>query len=154
MSSVGRKYFQNYWRHQLRRNYAFVCSLHRRAFAQRVMTMYCPVYTCMAITGPLNRHLTLQWRRNEHNASQITGVSIVHPTVCSKKTSKLRVTRLCGGNSPVTSESPAQRASNAENVSFVNIREKMTALYRHRTLDGVHLFILTSGQLSNSVLYR
>ena len=31
------------------------------------------------------------------------------------KTSKLRVTGLCEGNSPVTSEFPAQRASNAEN---------------------------------------
>ena len=32
----------------------------------------------------------------------------------SKKTSKLRVTGLCEGNSPVTGEFPAQRASNAE----------------------------------------
>ena len=36
----------------------------------------------------------------------------------SKKTSKLLVTGLCEGNSPVTSEFPAQRASNAENVSI------------------------------------
>ena len=36
----------------------------------------------------------------------------------SKKTSKLRVTGLCVGNSPVTGELPAQRASNAENVSI------------------------------------
>ena len=36
----------------------------------------------------------------------------------SKKTSKLRVTGLCAGNSPVTGEFPTQRASNAENVSF------------------------------------
>ena len=36
----------------------------------------------------------------------------------SKKTSKLRVTGLCGGNSPVTGEFPAQMASNAENVSI------------------------------------
>ena len=35
----------------------------------------------------------------------------------SKKTSKLRVTGLCVGNSPVTGEFPAQKASNAENVS-------------------------------------
>ena len=34
----------------------------------------------------------------------------------SKKTSKLRVTGQCAGNSPVTGEFPAQRASNAENV--------------------------------------
>ena len=36
----------------------------------------------------------------------------------SKKTSKLRVTGLCEGNSPVTGEFPAQRASNTENVSI------------------------------------
>ena len=36
----------------------------------------------------------------------------------SKKTSKLRVTGLCAGNSPVTGEFPTQRASNAEKVSI------------------------------------
>ena len=36
----------------------------------------------------------------------------------SKKTSKLRVTSLCEGNSPGTGEFLAQRASNAENVSI------------------------------------
>ena len=36
----------------------------------------------------------------------------------SKKTSQLRVTGLCEGNSPVTGEFPAQRASNAEDVSI------------------------------------
>ena len=56
-------------------------------------------------------------------ASQNTAVSIVYPIVCSgadqtKKTSKLRVTGLCEGNSPVTGEFPAQMASNAENVSI------------------------------------
>ena len=55
-------------------------------------------------------------------ASQITSLTIVYSTVYSrhrsKKTSKLRVTGLCEGNSPVTGEFPAQRASNAENVSI------------------------------------
>ena len=55
-------------------------------------------------------------------ASQITCLTIVYSTVYSrrrsKKTSKLRVTGLCEGNSPVTGEFPAQRASNAENVSI------------------------------------
>ena len=35
-----------------------------------------------------------------------------------KETSKLRVTGLCAGNSPLTGEFPAQRASNVENVSI------------------------------------
>ena len=54
-------------------------------------------------------------------ASQITSLTIVYSTVYSgedKKTSKLRVTGLCEGNAPVTGEFPAQRASNAENVSI------------------------------------
>ena len=53
--------------------------------------------------------------------SQIT-LTIVYSTVYSsrrsKKTSKPRVTGLCEGNSPVTGEFPAQRASNTENVSI------------------------------------
>ena len=62
-----------------------------------------------------------QWRHNEHN-----GVSNHQPHHCllnrlfrrrSKKTSKLRITGLCAGNSPVTGEFPAQMASNVENVS-------------------------------------
>ena len=36
----------------------------------------------------------------------------------SKKTSRLHVTGLCARNSPVTGEFPAQRASNADNVSI------------------------------------
>ena len=36
----------------------------------------------------------------------------------SKRTSKLRVTGLCAGNSPVTGDFPTQIASNAENVSI------------------------------------
>ena len=55
-------------------------------------------------------------------ASQITSPTIVYSTVYSrrrsKKTWKLRVTGLCVGNSPVTGEFPAQRASNAEDVSI------------------------------------
>ena len=50
--------------------------------------------------------------------SQITGVSIACSTAGSKKISKLPVTGLCVGNSPVTDEFPAQSASNAENASI------------------------------------
>ena len=64
----------------------------------------------------------LLWR---HNGSD--GVSNRQPHDCllnrsfrrrSKKTSKLRVTGHCVGNSPLTGEFPAQMASNAENVSI------------------------------------
>ena len=65
---------------------------------------------------------TLQWRHNGRD-----GVSNHQSHDCllnglfrrrSKKTSKLRVTGLCEGNSPGTGEFPAQMASNAENSSI------------------------------------
>ena len=42
------------------------------------------------------------------------------------KTSKLRVTGLCEGNSPGTGELPTQRASNAENISFDDVIMQVT----------------------------
>ena len=55
-------------------------------------------------------------------ASQITSLSIVYSTVYSstdqKKTSKLRVTGICAGNSPVTGEFPTQMTTHVENVSI------------------------------------
>ena len=68
------------------------------------------------------QNITLRWRHNGHDS-----VSNHQPYNCllnrlfgcrSKKTSKLRVTGLCVGNSPGTGEFPAQMASNAENVSI------------------------------------
>ena len=54
-------------------------------------------------------------------ASQITSLTIVDSTVYSKKTSKLLVSVLCGGNSPVTGEFPPQRASNGEMFPFDDV---------------------------------
>ena len=64
----------------------------------------------------------LLWHHNGHD-----GISYHQPHDCllnrlfrrrSKKTSKLRVTGLCAGNSPGTGEFPTQMASNVENVSI------------------------------------
>ena len=69
-----------------------------------------------------NRWSTSLWRHNERD-----GVSNHLHLDCllnhflrhkSKKTSKIPVTGLCEGNSPVTDEFPAQMASNVENVSI------------------------------------
>ena len=66
--------------------------------------------------------IPLRWRHNGHDS-----VSNHQTRDCflnhlfrhrSKKTSKLRVTGFCVGNSPGTGEFPAQMASNAENVSI------------------------------------
>ena len=55
-------------------------------------------------------------------AFQINSLTIVYSTVYlgadQRKTSKLRVTGLCEGNSPVAGEFLAPRARNAENVSI------------------------------------
>ena len=68
------------------------------------------------------RDIAFQWRNNERD-----GVSNHLPRDCllnrlfrrrSKKTSKLRVTGLCPGNSSLTGGFPAQRASNAETASI------------------------------------
>ena len=65
---------------------------------------------------------SLQWRHNGYDS-----VSKHQPYDCllnrlfrrrSKKTSKLRVTGLCAGNSPRTGEFTVQMASDAENVSI------------------------------------
>ena len=56
--------------------------------------------------------------------SKINSLTIVYSTVLqhrSKKTSKLRVTGLYVGNSPLTGEFPAQMASDAENDPFDNV---------------------------------
>ena len=70
----------------------------------------------------INDSFTLHWRHNVRD-----GAPNHQPHYCllnrlfrrrSKRTSKLRVTGLCTGNSPLTGEFPTQRASNAENVSI------------------------------------
>ena len=75
------------------------------------------VNVCIVLYIKINN--TLQWRHN--------GISNHQPHDCllnrlfrrrSTKTSKLRVTGLCAGNSPVTGEFPAQMTSYAENVFF------------------------------------
>ena len=77
----------------------------------------------MEAAVPLVKQLiSLEWRHNGGNS-----VSNHQPHGCllnrlfgrrSKKTSKLRVTGLCVGNSPGTGEFPAQMASYAENFSI------------------------------------
>ena len=90
----------------------------------------------------------LQWRHNGRD-----GVSNHQLHDCllnrlfrrrSKKTPKLRVTGLCVGNSPVIGEFPAQKASNAENVS---IRWRHHEIFIKKTvsmIERVEQMILTT----------
>ena len=77
----------------------------------------------LCVRGP--KTYPLVWRHNERE-----GVSHHQPHQRllnrlfgrrSKKTSKLGVTGLCAGNSPVTGEFPPQRASNAEIFPFDDV---------------------------------
>ena len=77
--------------------------------------------------------LTLQWSHNGRD-----GLSNHQTRECShnrlfkrrsKKTSKLCLTGLCSGNSPVTGEFPAQKPSNAENVPFGDVIMKNDITY-------------------------
>ena len=67
-----------------------------------------------------NRHITMtsQWARWRLKSSAHGCLLNRLFRRRSMKTSKLRVTGLCEGNSPVTGEFPSQRASNAENLSI------------------------------------
>ena len=89
---------------------------------------------------PFLYNKTLHWRQNER-----VGVSDHQPHHCfpnclfrhrSKKISKLRITGLCAGNSLLTGQFPAQRASNTKNVSIWRLhhdiyicREKLSLCY-------------------------
>ena len=77
---------------------------------------------CIAADSPLRKVQITSMTHNERD-----GVSNHQPHDCllnglfrrrSNKTSKLRVTGLCEGNSPVTSEFLVQRAGNVGNVSY------------------------------------
>ena len=110
-----------------------------------------------------NRHpisCPLSWRHNG-----LDSVSNHQPHECllnrsfrrrSKKTSNLRVTGLCSGNSPETGESPAQMASNVENISIWWPRQRynhvITASYR--TADLCLLFVIRSWRALRCVAAR
>ena len=76
-------------------------------------------------------------------ASQITSLAIIYSNVYSgldhRNKSKLRVTGLCARNSSVAGEFPAQRDSNAENVSIWWRHNGLTAYLRPKLAD-VHKY--------------
>ena len=104
------------WCHLATSRYLNQCNCWSRSMLSYSATGYNEL-----MTSALQRQeKSLQWHHNECD-----GISNHQPHDCllnrlfrrrSKKTSKLRVTGLCEGNSPVTSEFPTQRASNMENV--------------------------------------
>ena len=130
---TARYYMSKYWRSSMHCMASLVTSWHQE------LTSIVPSL------WPVERE---SWSYSlRHN--ECDGVSNHQPHDClhnrlfrrkPKKTSKLRVTGLCAGNAPVTGVFPAQRSSNAENVSI---------WWHHHVLicfiDGVYIlsFILT-----------
>ena len=91
--------------------------------------------------------VALEWRHNG-----LDNVSNHQPHNCllnslfkrrSKKTSKLRVTGLCEGNSAGTGEFPAQMASNAENVSICWRHHGITTSLENGYKDTQNIFPLS-----------
>ena len=115
------KHFMSQWCMHFMSQWCMALFLTFRAMALLILQHFQMTEPDIAQLTP-SLCLALRWRHNGHD-----GVSNHQPHHClfnrlfgcrSKKTSKLRVTGLCVGNSLVTGEFPAQMASNAENVSI------------------------------------
>ena len=98
------------------------CWIYFAKHDEHVWIIFYHLNTEIAQVFEYQSHDTLRWRQNGRDS-----VSNHQPHDCllnrlfrrrSKKTSKLRITGLCVGNSPVPGEFPTQMASNAENVSI------------------------------------
>ena len=117
----------------------------------QIIDLFPPV-SCIRLDGTST---TLQWRHNGHD-----GVSNRQSHHCflsrkfgrrTKKTSKLHVNGLCVGNSPVTGEFLAQKASNAEKVSIWWRHHVRNGSYQQSTKNsqaGVGVYYLCSLNLS------
>ena len=116
--------------------------------------------------GKFHVIIALLWRHNERDS-----VSNYQRLYCllkrlfrrrSKVTSKLRVTGLCAWNSPGTGEFPAQKASNAENVSIwwrhhgvrksiFHVGSSDITLHSHRSQPAGKLTLLLLGRCISKV---
>ena len=104
--------------------------------------------------------LALRWRHNGGDS-----VSNHQPHHCllnrlfrhrSNKTSKLRATGLCAGNSPVTGEFPAQMTSYAENVSIWWRHHGWPSIFRTSTCTVIGIWgpaIWLTFELNKALLY-
>ena len=137
-------------------------SSHRLSGSNQLLIFYfyrcCGVYYIVSHTATIDTVFVTHYNDVIMSimASQITSLTIVYSTVSfrrrSKKTSKPRVTGLCVGNSPLTGEFPAQKASNAEYVSiwwrhhvnFVSLRTSkpmmfmITAIFKSNIRRCIH----------------
>ena len=121
-------YHDIFWRDVIRRNFRSTQCCRQAKYVRKISQIFKPFLNCIYLRNMKKIYSfsiishPLHWRHNDHD-----GVSNHQPHGCllnrlfrwrSKKTSKLRVTGLCVGNSPGTGEFPAQSASYAENVAI------------------------------------
>ena len=109
----------------------------------------CPMAPVICSAILILNKSALQWRHNERD-----DVSNHYRHDCllnrlfrlrSKKTSKFRVTGLCEGNSPVTGEFPAQRASNTEIFPFddgIMVTHSPGRIPQDGRQDDIYIYIM------------
>ena len=133
--------------------------------------MVVPIYFGLISLAPWESYdseaVPLRWRHNgcdsvsNHQPRECLLRPLIRRT--SKKTSKLRVTGLCAGNSPGTGEFSAQMASNAENVSiwwrhhaicygYVNDIDQLTATKLRKAKSHAWLMIYITPHNSRKIL--
>ena len=133
--------------------YATSCFIGRN-FAKSVWVSFAlPMEVCF---------VSLLWRHNGHDSVSNQPHDYLLSRLFrprSKKTSKLRVTGLCAGNSPGTGEFPAQMASNTENVSIwwrhhvkrVNVNTYIHSLWKWLKAFCLSLNVRKSQYVTNHV---
>ena len=130
--------------------------IHILLFSHRVR--FDSIFVCCCSSYLKASVFALQWRHDVRD-----GVSN-QPRYCllnslfnrrSKKPSKLRVTDLCAGNSPITSELSAQMASNAKKIEDVIMVGKWVRLLSFNWLQNFTLLIFQPWKEAKlNVLYR
>ena len=144
-----------------------VLHIHARTIDQLGEQMrLCDIYrrvTALVFTVPQRMYVVISVERYHTNHVQNTKALLQRHNECngllnhrhldgllkclfrSKKTSKLHVTGLFGGNPPVTGGFPSQRASNVENVSIS---------WRHHGDDAIFTLLYNNIGLSVINLWR
>ena len=99
-----------------------ICS-HRKWFIKVFISqIFWPTINCLKLNHGLKCYGSSRWSMPSIHYSDVIMSrwrSNDRRLDCLQESSKLCVTGLCEGNSPVTGEFPAQRASNTENVSML-----------------------------------
>ena len=128
----------------------------KRRYAEICVSFVATVWTSCWINSGVDSPMALQCSEIiiSARASQITGASIVYPTICSGvdqgKHQSSASLAFVGGISPVTDESPIEKTSNTENISICwrhhcghYLISPATLLYGQMMFDYIHYLFAT-----------